>query len=266
MSYVTRNVPADHPDFGRAFLCPTCQGGPAVESARQRKRARVLQLLHDAGLTESARHDFLTWGDFSPARLGAEYHPREVAIKLAEQWSRAELIDYAVMGKNHPFNEMFQTAMPFRPASSMWLYGPFGTGKTGLARLAYRTRLETTGEVGIFVEWQAFYEAIKGQYGRYGSENQSYPLLDAVASIGLLVLDDVGRLRKDGPVSDDQYEKFAYVIDSRYKRELPTIITSNLDRTQMRERFDSYIVGRLAEMCVIAPVAGGNFREWEQTR
>src|SRR5690606_9542726 len=124
-----------------------------------------------------------------------------------------------------------------------------GVGKTGLAYLAYKTRLAWVGEAGVFVEWVDLYEAIRSMYGKSGDLNQSYPLLETVATTPVLVLDDVGHARRHAPMPDDQYDKLWQIINRRYTQRLPTLITSNLDRNQLRDQTDSKLVGRLTEMC-----------------
>ena len=262
MGFVGADVPVGHPDFGRTVLCPDCHGGPAVAAARERRAQRTLQILEEAGLTTSSRHDWLTWADFEGARLKTLYHGKETAIALARDWAAGRPVRY-----DERYGEGFSLQMPttfeFAGHNSIWFTGRSGVGKTGLAYLAYKTRLAHVGDTGVFVEWVDLYEAIRSMYGKSADLNQSYPLLETVATTPVLVLDDVGHARRRAPMPDDQYDKLWQIVNRRYTQRLPTLITSNLDRNQLRDQTDSKLVGRLTEMCVIVEMAGADLREYE---
>ena len=260
MGWVSLAVPVGHELFGKAILCPKCRGGETVRQARQQQRERVLSLLREAGLTTTHIHEHLTWDDFSAETLGYNVSGKETAVALAKLWAHGEDVTYEALGPDHQLAGQYPTMFRFNGTSSLWLYGPPGTGKTGLAWVAFRDRT-ADGTVGVFVEWSDLYEAVRSQYGKRGEDNQSYPLIRAVASTPVLVLDDVGQMRYGWRASDDQYDKLWQVINHRYTQRLPTIITSNLNRAEMRERFDGKISGRLAEMCVMVEMGGPQFRE-----
>ncbi len=260
MGRVTLAVPVGHEMFGKAILCPKCEGGEAVRQARQQQRERVLSLLRDARLTTTHIHERLTWDNFSAETLGHNMSGKETAVALATLWAHGEVVTYEALGRDHQLAGQYPTMFRFNGTNSLWLYGPPGTGKTGLAWVAFRDRT-ADGTVGVFVEWSDLYEAVRSHYGKRGEDNQSYPLIRAVASTPVLVLDDVGQMRYGWRASDDQYDKLWQIINHRYTQRLPTIITSNLNRAEMRERFDGKISGRLAEMCVIAEMSGPQFRE-----
>jgi DNA replication protein DnaC len=262
---VSLRVPVTDSRFGKAITCPTCGGGELMATRRQAQSLKMAALLRESGLTETARHDRLTWQHFTQEALSFEvWQPKALAIELAQMWSRGERLSYDAFGADHPFAKEYPTLAAFVPSNSLWLYGLAGSGKTGLARRAYRDRLVESGKPGIFVEWQSLYEAVKSQYGKKGDENQSYPLIEAVATIPVLVLDDVGQQRRDRPVRDDEYNKLWTIVDRRYRLGLETIITSNLDRTAMRDQFDDKLAGRLVEMAVMCEMAGRSFREFDQ--
>lgn len=258
-------VPVDHPQFGTAIVCPDCQGGPALAANRAKKRQRVLDLMREAGLTATTRHDHLGWENFDVEAMGFALEGKDLAIDLARRWAAGDRLSYDMFDVDHPFARRETTYFRAAATASLLLYGDVGVGKTGLAYVAYRTFTQRTGVPGVFVEWGALYEAIRSQYGKSGDENQSYPLLDAVATAPVLFLDDIGHVRRQRAVSEDQYEKLWLIIDHRYRHpELPTLLTSNLDRHALRDLFDSKLAGRVAEMCVMCEMGGVNLRERDQ--
>jgi len=263
--YVTLNVPVGDERFGQAVLCPSCDGGPEVAAVRERQRQRMAALLDAAGLMTSARHDRLSWNNFEPEALGEMMAGKSTAIALAWDWANGRPLSYSdTYGPG--FSRLYPSAITSDRYNALWLHGPSGTGKTALARLAYKTRLQLRGEAGVFVEWTDLYEAIKAQYGRSGDDNQSYPLLEAVANAPLLVLDDVGQARQRGPMRDDEYAKLWQIVNRRYTQLLPTLITSNLDRVALRDLTDAKLAGRLTEMAVICEMGGADLRTEEAGR
>jgi hypothetical protein len=263
MGIVSPNVPPTDPRFGKALECPACHGGPAREQHRAQQQAKLLDTLRAAGLTTTNRHDWLNWDDFAPGHMANTYAGKEIAIEIARLWADGETLDYEIFGPDHHLAGLYPTTLRFQPTRSLWFIGDFGTGKTALARLAQRTYCEQSGRMGLFIEWSALYETIKGQYSQ--ADNDSYPLLHAAATVPILLLDDIGQMRQTRAVGDDEYKKLWYIVDHRYRhRELETIITSNLDRHQLAAQFDAKIAGRMAEMCLMVTVGGQGFREHDR--
>lgn len=261
--FVTANVPPTDPRFGKSFECPACHGGAELAQRRLNAQTDVLRKLKAAGLTTTNRHDWLTWDHFTREYMLNAYAGKEIAIQVARRWADGETLHYDMFGADHFLAGTYPTTLEFAPTRSLWLVGDFGTGKTALARLAQRTYCERTGRPGLFIEWSALYETIKGQYGQ--ADNESYPLLHAAATVPVLLLDDIGQKRQTRPVGDDEYRKLWYIVDYRYRHhELETIITSNLDRNDVADQFDAKISGRLAEMCLMVAVAGQGFREFDR--
>lgn len=68
----------------------------------------------------------------------------------------------------------------------------------------------------------------------------------AVAEMdGPLVIDDLGSEFSDGKGFFRQ--QFAALIDARYREYLPTLITTNLGRAELRDRYDERVADRLRE-------------------
>jgi DNA replication protein DnaC len=68
--------------------------------------------------------------------------------------------------------------------------------------------------------------------------------MSLIQSAGLLIFDDLGaEIENQYYVSD-----FYNLLNSRINAGLPTVISTNLDRTQLKKRYDDRIMSRLTTM------------------
>lgn len=100
----------------------------------------------------------------------------------------------------------------------------------------------------------------------YSQEEKSY-ILNKIASVSLLIIDDLG-VERDTPYA---LEKIYEIIDTRYRAGKPLIVTTNLKYKDMKtEESVVYrrIYDRVLEMCHPIPVLGTSRRaeEAEQSR
>lgn len=258
MGLVSRNVALDHPDFGKAFTCPTCGGGPRIKEAQARNMAETLKLLADHGVAQTPRHDWLEWGNFSRDYLGDVFDGKELAVALVRAFSQGRLLSYDMFGDDHPFAKQYPTTTRYRPTHNLLIHGPVGVGKTALAALGYRKRLNRGG-VGVSVEWSQLYTAIRGGYST--RTNKSYRILQAVVNAPVLFLDDLGDV--DRGFSDDQARVTWEIVNGRYSNMRPTIITTNLNRVGLGDLLGHKISGRLAEAWVFVGMGGAGLREYD---
>lgn len=100
-------------------------------------------------------------------------------------------------------------------SKSLLLYGPAGTGKTFAACAAARGRWDDGCEVA-FRSTSSLMERLRPD----GPDT-----IDALASVPLLVLDDLGAEKP----TDWTRERLDLLIDARWSAMLPAIYTSNLD-------------------------------------
>lgn len=146
------------------------------------------------------------------------------------------------------------------PDGHSWLllWGPYSTGKTGLAVAAFRQRLQTTG-AGLFLTVEHLLLTLKGTYGPNGEGSES-KVIASIRQAPLLVLDDAGAERTTGWVQ----EKLFGIVNYRYDQQLPTIITSNLDPAALAQHLGERSMWRIREMCgeqYIVEVDGPNLRD-----
>lgn len=135
----------------------------------------------------------------------------------------------------------------------LMLFGTTGTGKTYLAACAANA-LINKGIPCLVTNIKRIKNELQDRFeGR-----QRY--LDNLNSFPLLVLDDLGAESKTDYVQDIVYE----VIDSRYRANLPIIITTNLTREELLNPANikqQRIYSRLFEMCTPIEIVGKDRRQ-----
>jgi DNA replication protein DnaC len=141
----------------------------------------------------------------------------------------------------------------------LFLHGAYGVGKTGLAFAAFRQRLETLHVDGLFRTSPDLLEAIRATFDRETGGATSSQVTDAVKSVALLLLDDLGAEK----VTEWVEERLYMIVNHRYLSGLATIYTSNLTLTQLGAKLSQRIAWRIKEMCEdnIIHVQGANLRD-----
>lgn len=102
-----------------------------------------------------------------------------------------------------------------------YIYGDSGVGKTALT-VCLGKKLITQGIKVMFTSFVDFIKRIQGTYGA-GSGATESDIVQEFVNVPLLIIDDLGAER----LTDFQQETIYYLIDTRYKKMLPTIFTSN---------------------------------------
>lgn len=136
-----------------------------------------------------------------------------------------------------------------RRGENLFLFGPVGTGKTGLAIGAlWEINELSAGSVAFWSAPDLFDQMRPGA-----------PEPDPMARakrVGILVLDDLGVEK----ASDWVRERLYVLIDARYGDELPTIVTSNRGLPSLAETLGDRIVSRLGECMTPVFVDGADQR------
>ena len=172
------------------------------------------------------------WPKYAPhihvnARL--DTHPVERARVIGQQW----------LDKDFPENR------------GMVLTGTVGSGKTGLAvALAYIVHMQGHRvRIGTFTE---ILDEMRPKAGFGEKETEPADLYKPK----LLVLDDLGTQK----VTEFVEERLFAIIDGRHQRSLPTIITTNLDLSQLNEQFGRRVVSRIVELSTFVSLSGEDLR------
>ena len=137
----------------------------------------------------------------------------------------------------------------------LWLYGDVGTGKTTLAMLVSKTALQAGRSVAIYSLPRLLAE-IRDTYEE-GSRLSYTGLLDRLASVDLLHVDDVGTEKTSPWVLEQLYA----IVNARYEDERSIIITTNLERDELAGQINERTVSRLEEMCEVLPLWGADARQ-----
>ncbi len=141
--------------------------------------------------------------------------------------------------------------------------GPPGVGKTHLAISVLKDIINKKGGEGIFMDFQELLRKIMESYSP-DSGTTEYNILEPLLESELVVIDDVGSKK----VTEWVLDTFAYIINSRYNKQLLTIITTNyLDDLGMEggqtlsERIGRRIRSRLYDMCDTVIMDADDFRK-----
>src|SRR5580658_9849545 len=135
----------------------------------------------------------------------------------------------------------------------LWFMGPVGTGKTTLAMLVSKAALSAGRSVAIYSLPRLLNEIRE----THRFERSHVDLLDRLAAVDLLHIDDVGAER----TTDWVLEELHSIINARYQDGRSVVITTNiLDRPALCEQITERTVSRLTEMCDEIPLLGHDHR------
>jgi len=125
----------------------------------------------------------------------------------------------------------------------LWFTGDVGTGKTTLAMLVSRAALDAGRSVAIYSLPRLLAE-IRKTFDE-GSERSHLDLLERLAAVDLLHVDDVGAERTSEWVLEELYS----IVNARYEDERAMVITTNLPHDRLIEQIGERTVSRLVEIC-----------------
>lgn len=137
----------------------------------------------------------------------------------------------------------------------LWLFGDVGTGKTTLAMLVAKSALEAGRSVAIYSLPRLLNE-IRRTY-EDGNDRSYVDLLDRLAEVDLLHVDDLGAEKSSAWVLEQLYA----IVNARYEAQRSMVITTNLDRGPLVDQITERTVSRLEEMCEVIPVYGEDHRQ-----
>lgn len=218
---LSSSTPPTMPDEPRTFR----SGAEALEFVRCREqrsrveRARFADFARDIG----PRFQSYSWRTFPAGR--------EPAADAAAEWLYAD------------------AWWADRCQPNLMLFGPVGTGKTGLAICLGHELLHHERAVRYVIarEWL---DAIRQSYS---GTSDTAEVENVARDAEVLILDDLGSERP----TEFALEKLLSLVDHRYRNMLPTIVTSNHAPSRLVTEFGHVdalvgerLVSRLVEACV----------------
>jgi len=116
----------------------------------------------------------------------------------------------------------------WQPSQSLYLRGPLGCGKSGTAAALVRTFV--AGEMTF--EWVSIRRLISQAQASFNRKGKRPSILDNPCGPDLVILDDLGAERP----TDYAMHEVGNVIEARYDRRRPVIVTSSLTLRELAER------------------------------
>lgn len=135
------------------------------------------------------------------------------------------------------------------------LHGEVGRGKTQAGVLLAKDTLKA-GSSALVVTWADWVDEVMADYSRK-ARTQAEHIAD-LATPDLLVLDDAGAAAtRDGDV---ERKLFTRVIDARYKRKKPTVLTTNLAPSALLHALGERAFDRIQHACDWIMFDGPSYR------
>jgi DNA replication protein DnaC len=125
---------------------------------------------------------------------------------------------------------------------SLMFWGEPGNGKSHLAT-AIANELTTKGKRIVFISMPDLLEKIKATFNKNSLETESQ-IMKGLQMCDLLIIDDVGAEK----VTEWVQEVIFRIVDGRYKRLKPIMVTSNLEPKELAERIGKRAYDRLIEI------------------
>jgi DNA replication protein DnaC len=201
--WISFDVPVGHPNFGKAFRC-TCQLDDL--QSRQLDRLRRISNMHHL--------ERMTFDSFIPEGQGRTEKQRK-SLRIA-----------------------FEKAVAFahKPEGWLLLRGSYGCGKTHLAA-AIANECLSRGQPVLFVNVPDLLDHLRATYGP-NSEVSFDQRFEEVRDAPVLILDDLGTQN----ATPWAQEKLYQILNHRYNAQLPTVITTNQDLSDIDPRLRSRLL------------------------
>lgn len=137
---------------------------------------------------------------------------------------------------------------------SLMLWGEPGNGKTHLAA-AIVNELSKKGYIVVFQSVPELLQRIRSTFNSENKENETQ-IMRALLECDLLILDDIGAEKTTEWVE----EKLFNIIDARYRKELPTLYTSNLEPKELKNQVGKRSYDRMVETSLIVKNEAVSYR------
>jgi len=212
---------------------------------------------------------------------------RELDMKVEQQRKLDRLTEYSLMDKSFmqytfgnfktdKYNkDLYKLAVEYcnewtrmkKENTGMILMGPPGVGKSYLSFCIANELLNKFVPV-IAISTIGIINKIYSSYNSYGEEGEAH-IINSLKNADLLVLDDLGAEHTSARGKEKQI--IYSIIDSRVRQGKPIIITTNLNKQQLREKLISEdridrSFDRLTAVAPILEIEGPSRRKEEGNR
>lgn len=242
MGCITCDVPLSHAAFGRAFVC-ICQR----EAYLTRRMAATIE-------TDSVPLDgmALTLDDFDHLSYA------QSAVDYARQMIEQGYIDYKPEVKDK------SKVTPIMPTMvkrwGLMLHGGTGCGKTSLISVVYRHYVAAGKSVGWF-NARGLIKKVQATYAKDYEGPDYEQIINEVARLDFLVLDDLGSPTLQQPYSEDHIEILLRILNYREANHLPLGSTSNCTNPQLLTQFGPRCHSRLHGLLGFVKMDGVDMRK-----
>ncbi|WP_017587640.1 ATP-binding protein [Nocardiopsis ganjiahuensis] len=185
------------------------------------------------------------------------YHHRQRVNAALTKFERVAPPRYLTAATEHPTvcDWADRVAADVTQAPSLMLWGGTGTGKTHAAFGAVR-RIALTGPARFGFLATTFPDLYAALRPGAGSDEERERLMRRVLSVPVLLLDDLGTTKSSLWTEETTYR----IVNHRYNRMLPVIITSNEPPAALPELLGDRIASRLIEMTTRVEMTGADRR------
>lgn len=228
------------------------------------------------GFYPTADCHFVVYPEYCDCRAGQErrardqqqmerYRATRLASMLAEAQIPPRFRDHTLASfpGDRRARELVRAWVEKKAGANLFLWGPYGTGKTGLAVAALKGRIGG-GQAGRFVDCQLLMQEMRL---KRGDPNAVTALIGNCLTVPLLVLDDVRTSERSGDdswVVDFALEKLTLLVGTRYNAGLPLIVTTNYDPAGLAEDVGPRLASRMQEDALIVEVKAPSLRRIAQ--
>lgn len=198
-------------------------------------------------------------------REGSERETRRRAARIPERYRNCALTNFnELTDSQRAAKSLARRFVREWPAvdAGLLIVGPVGSGKTHLAVAVLAELIDTRGVRGVFCDFTDLLSRIQATFSR-GSEESEEDVLQIYREADLLVLDELGARRPTDWARDVLYG----LLNTRYNRKKTTILTTNFEDKPPKPadetlelRVGTPVRSRLAEMCLLVPLSGPDFR------
>lgn len=248
---VRYDVTEDDPRWGKLLPCPN----PDCPVRAVHREAAYNALLQRAGVPGLYKDlSFNTFFELS----AAERQGKELAAACCWEFSENE-------GQMVNLRRAVTLVRPaeaprYADVSKNWLVlqGGLGVGKTGLAAAVVR-HLSERGVQAVFFRLQEMMTEIQSRYGGDDEEGENADaVLSRIQHSPVLILDECNVPGKTA--SDDKARIMEEIIRFRYARQLPTLLTLNIDYDQFKMQWGERTADVVQASAHWVPVGGPRLR------